>query len=498
MALSRWSLHQLVMWLGTAALMVLFIPMAIYLTHNASSAAERSLSERGRGLARTLAGQIVEPMLLEDQLGVHSALHKAGSADDKVRYLCVESVEGDIVAHTFEAGSAAAGESASGGGYPVALVALWRDRPESMVRFRTKDELLMDVSAPIMEGQLGTLHVGMSRAGAAEATARVLRLIGTAFVGAVVIILIGSRLVAARVSRPLRQLEDEVSRLPHEGLATPVPHVSGTREVASLAVGFAGMAARLDALEKERAVTQERMVHAERLAALGELAAGLAHEINNPLDGMQECVRYLGENPTERERIAKYLPMLREGLGRIADVMQHMLTFARLGQEISLEACPTADIVDSLALMLKGRLDAQKIRLTWRPPGGCVCYCNRHGLLQAMLNLVLNAADAAKGSPAPEVLIDAKCDDRWAYLAVEDSGPGVPDELRERIFEAFFTTRSPGEGTGLGLSISRQLVRAVGGELELSPRASRLGGARFVIRVPLARRAECATECADA
>src|SRR3989304_7617783 len=113
MALSRWSLDQLVAWVGTTALIILFVPMGLYVTWDVTLAAERSLAERGLGLAKTLAGQIVEHTLMEDALAVHSALHRAAVLDPQIRYICVENRSGDVVAHTFE------------GGYPVALPDLW-------------------------------------------------------------------------------------------------------------------------------------------------------------------------------------------------------------------------------------------------------------------------------------------------------------------------------------------------------------------------------------
>ncbi len=116
--------------------------------------------------------------------------------------------------------------------------------------------------------------------------------------------------------------------------------------------------------------------------------------------------------------------------------------------------------------------------------------CDSQGFAQVLLNLVLNAADAAQDSANPQVLIESKCDRQWVHVSVEDSGPGVSQELRSRVFEPFFTTKAIGEGTGLGLSVSQQLIRAVGGELELSPEPGSLGGARFTIRLPKAKTCE--------
>ena len=251
------------------------------------------------------------------------------------------------------------------------------------------------------------------------------------------------------------------------------------------------MVRRLKSLEQERATNMDRMVHAERLAALGELAAGLAHEVNNPLDGMLECVRFLDVDPEKSERASKYYPMLEDGLGRISKAMHGMLTFARMGQRVSLETCPVADLVGSQIMLVQPRLEESHVRLTWHEPGWCVCRCDRQGLAQAVLNLVLNAAEAASESPDPHVQIEAYCDSELVYLAVEDSGPGVPEELRLRVFDPFFTTKPRGKGTGLGLSVSRQLIRAAGGDVELSPKPGSLGGARFVIRLPRVSGVEC-------
>ena len=474
MALNRWSLHQLVAWVGTVAVIILFVPAGLYLTRFVTSSAEQSLVERGKSLARTLAGQIVDPLLLEDRLALYHALQKAASVDGEVSYLCIEDARGKVVAHTFV------------GGFPSALADIWGKNRGEVAHFRTKDNPLMDIPVPIVSGQLGTLHVGMLRAQAVEDTRRLVLPMGIALVGALAVVLVGAHVIAARVSRPLRRLEAMVSRFPQQGTAADDARISGTKEVELLAEGFADMAERLDALEHERFLTQARMIHAERLAALGELAAGLVHEVRNPLDGMLECVRYMEAEPVKGKRAAKYLPMLQDGLQRISNVMQHMLTFASSGHETSIEGCPTTDMFNALALMLEGHLESHKVKLTFRQHGSCVCLCNRHSLSQAVLNLVLNAAEAAQESSSPEVLIEARCDVEWVYLAVGDSGSGVPENLRERIFDLFVTSKPVGKGTGLGLSISRQLVRAVGGEVELSPEPSELGGALFVIRLPKA------------
>jgi signal transduction histidine kinase len=473
-------MDQVVAWIGSAALIVLFVPTGLYFALQVSSASERALTECATGIAENLASQVAAPMLVGDRLTLHDILYRSVSADSEIRYVCIEDERGEITASTFEEG------------YPPELPALWRENPGDAVRFRTDEGRFTDVATPIVNGRLGNLHVGLSRDRAVAATRQHLLILGGALGASFAIILLGSHVVATRISRPLKRLEAEVSRFPERPLAGGEGAVTGTKEVVALAKGFSEMAERLAALERERAATQERMIHTERLAALGELAAGLSHEVYNPLDGMLESVRYLEADRAKSERQAKYIPMLRDGLRRIAAVMQQMLTFAKSGQETSVEECAAAELVASLIPVLERRLAARDVKLTWRNlDGSCVCLCNQYSLSQALLNLVLNAAEAAQASADPEVLIETGYRPEWVCLAVEDTGPNVPEELRERIFEPFFTTKPAGKGTGLGLSITRQLVRAVGGELELAEGPTRLGGARFVIRIPCQESRTC-------
>ncbi len=483
MAVKQWSLERLMVWIGTISLLAMFVPMGLYLAYNASSSVEHCLSERGHGLASILVGQIVEPILLKDRVAVQNALLRAASIDDDIRYLCIEDEHGQITAHTFK------------DGYPQALTKIWQARTGEMELFRTEDDRLIDFSCPILDGQLGRLHVGMSRSQSTRTVDRLLWLIGAGLAGALYVVFTGSHLVAMKVSKPLRQLEATVSRFPEQGLGEKGIDVSGTREVRSLANGFAEMLLRLESLEQDRALTQERMVHAERLAAIGELAAGLAHEIHNPLDGMQECLRYLDDDPGKSVRAEKYYPMFRDGLQRIARVMKEMLTFVHFRQTVAIEESRVTEVMKDLELLVGANLKGKNVRLSWRIAGDCECVCDSHGLSQAGLNLILNAAQAVEGEVNPEIRVQVKCNARWVYISVDDNGPGVPEDISERIFDMFFTTKLPGKGTGMGLSVSREIIRAAGGDLELSPQPSSLGGAQFVIRLPKAVPLECGNEC---
>jgi len=467
------GLDQLVLRIGLGVVMCLFLPLGIYSVHRARSAANEFLTARARTIGQIVSSQVVEPLLLEDHIGLREALRRPAEVDHDVAYLALEGAHGRILAHTF-------GVS----GYPSQLPAVWVTSESDVVRFRCQEGALMDLRVPIWGGELGSLHIGMRRTASAAAATRALWLLLLGMAMAIGCLVIGVAVLARAVSRPLRELETAVSQFPAQPFLALQPARLATREVASLAARFAEMIRRLEDLEKDRHATVRRMVHTERLAAVGELAAGLAHEIHNPLDGMLECVQYLEKDDAKSERAIRYYPMLRDGLHRVRNTMHELLQLAASRHEVNLASCPVPDIIKSLSLLVAAQLGERNVDLTWNAGGTCVCRCDPDILAQAGLNLILNAAEAAQSAPDPRVRVSATCDADWVYVSVDDNGPGVPDDVRSRVFDPFFTTKPPGKGTGLGLSVARERMLAAGGDLILEPEPSDLGGARFVIRAP--------------
>lgn len=479
MNFSRWSLNQLLMWLGTGVIVVLLLPLGIYFIFSIMQLTERNLEDKCQSLARIMASQVIDQLLVGDRLLLLETIEKAASTDKNITYVCIEDTRGDIISHTFK------------NGFPNELQKILKNNRKPVVKFRTNEGPIFDVSAPIMSGQMGWLHIGFSRKHTIESMTHLFIVLSFGMTGALILIFGGAWFVSVKVSRPINILEREVSRFTPEKIPETALELKGTREIESLAHGFNEMVRRLNTLEHERRVIQTKMIHAERLSALGEMAAGLTHEIRNPLDGMLECVRYLEADPVKSERQAKFLPMIHEGLQRINEVIENMLMFARSGTIATAEICLTADIVDALEIMLQGKLKSRNIRLTWHKPGTCQCLCNKPSMVQALLNLVLNSVEAVKEKDSPEIFIEAICDAKWVYLSVEDNGTGIPPGSEDKIFELFYTTKPSGRGTGLGLPISRQLIRAAGGDLVLSSQQSSLGGARFEIRIPRAYQKDC-------
>ncbi|MBI5498539.1 MAG: PAS domain-containing protein [Deltaproteobacteria bacterium] len=236
-----------------------------------------------------------------------------------------------------------------------------------------------------------------------------------------------------------------------------------------------------DVTERERA--RERLTATERLAAVGHLAAQVAHEIRNPLSSIglncalleDELADVAGERAPE---VGNLLRAIGREIDRLAELTEGYLRHARPSRGLS-QAVPLNDVVEDLANLVRDDLRRRGITLVsvLSPDAGQV-RADAGGLRQVLLNLVRNAGEAVAGRPGGTVrLATARGDDGRVLLTVDDNGPGVPADLRERIFEPFFTTKDA--GSGLGLSGSRAALKEHSAELHCTE--GTLGGARFVV-----------------
>jgi two-component system NtrC family sensor kinase len=255
---------------------------------------------------------------------------------------------------------------------------------------------------------------------------------------------------------------------------------------------------RLELTLSELEAAQAQLVQSAKMASLGELVAGIAHEINNPLafalSHLDTALRALGPveaalKPSESPAAAAWDKMKSRmtemdiGLKRIRDLVVKLRTFSRLdGDErglVSVKAC-----VDSVITILGHRLEGRvKVETDLGEPDIIECY---PGLLnQAIMNLIANSIDAIEGPGTIMVASGGVPEERYR-ITVTDSGPGIPQAVRQRIFEPFFTTKPVGAGTGLGLSITYSIVEKHGGTLKVE--CPPTGGTTMTIELPLSAR----------
>jgi C4-dicarboxylate-specific signal transduction histidine kinase len=240
--------------------------------------------------------------------------------------------------------------------------------------------------------------------------------------------------------------------------------------------------------EHELRDKQEQLVQAGKLATLGELTTGVAHELNNPLNNIGlfvgNVIDQIRLGQGDRELLVGDLEKAMEQVRKATEIISHLRTFGRAAP-VSLERVEVDEVIErSLSLMHEQlRLRGIEVELDLCEDE-LIVLGNPIQLEQVFINLLTNARDALASSDRKLIRIATALDGEQIRITFSDTGPGIPRELEQRIFDPFFTTKEVGTGTGLGLSITYSIVKEHGGEIAVSP--GRGSGAGFLIELPVA------------
>lgn len=273
--------------------------------------------------------------------------------------------------------------------------------------------------------------------------------------------------------------------LPVEGATGFVEYVSDITLQRKMEEDLKRHATHLEEIVRERTLrlreAQEQMIHKEKIAALGQMAAGVAHEIGNPLSSLSSIVGSLAADPGREGGREEKLRLMQEQIDRIARIVRELVDFSRpssFGKRLmhANEMLRTAmgiarydERFQGVHVITSLDNDIPALKL------------DGDQLLQVFLNILLNAADAMKGSGT--LTVSSRRMDRSVTVSFGDSGPGIAEESLSRIFEPFYTTKDVGKGAGLGLSVSYGIIQGMGGSIRASNQAGR--GALFTVEIPL-------------
>ena len=448
----------------------------------------RTLNEaiisRGRSIVEAMAipvsaalkhdpsGEAGEIRLIEDYISEISAHNH-----DVMRYAIVTDAEGfvmhssrgDLVGGAFER---ALGPGDAGSGPQVAddLTGTGEDLLEVRAALTDADEFL------------GSLAVGFSLEPIEQ---QVREVAGKAALVALVLMLGNSIMTALYVEtliRPILNLNQTMKRAGMGNLTVRAPVRRGD-EVAELSDVFNRMMDELEASQAREELQRARLAHTEKMVAVGTLAAGVAHEVNNPLAGVLASIENLRNHPDDEEMRDRYLGLIVDGLKRIERTVTNLLNFARQ-REIQLEPTSVNHNLHHVVELVGYQLLAAGVEVQFDlDDADAIVLADHFQMEQLFLNLALNSLDAMPEGGT--LYLRTRVRGGRVIVEVRDTGAGIPTEIRDRIFDPFFTTREVGEGTGLGLAVSSRIVEAHGGKIELETKVGR--GSTFRVILPAMR-----------
>jgi signal transduction histidine kinase/HAMP domain-containing protein len=226
---------------------------------------------------------------------------------------------------------------------------------------------------------------------------------------------------------------------------------------------------------------ESNIISSEKLAAVGQLAAGIAHEVNNPLGGILNCLYNFRNKKLTDERKAEYIEFMEDGIKRVQNIVRQLLDFSQQhAPELKLTDVNT--IIEGLIPLFVHSVKGRDIRLATRLGQGLPpIMADRHQIEQIVVNLILNAVQAVPGGGVIEVRTDVE--GGWYRIEVADNGCGISKENLSRVFDPFFTTKGVGKGTGLGLSVSRGIIECHKGRIEVDSQAG--AGSTFKVYLPV-------------
>jgi signal transduction histidine kinase len=300
-------------------------------------------------------------------------------------------------------------------------------------------------------------------------------------------------LVKRWVLYPVRLLHRGVRRVALGMLDDKIELKSGD-EMQALAEAFNDMTTKLSAtyhdLERQVDERSRQLVRSERLAGVGFLAAGVAHEINNPLASIALCSEALerrfdeaaaSHGPADAKVIRHYLRMIQDEAFRCKRITEKLLDFSRCG-EIQRERTELVALVQGVVEMVHHMGKFRGKSIAFHPRQAVLAHVDAQEIKQVVLNLVVNALDSMETGGT--LRIEIRYDDGQAEMVFDDDGCGMRPEVLENIFEPFYTRRRVGKGTGLGLSITHRIVCQHNGSITATSRGEGLGST-FTVRLPV-------------
>lgn len=478
--------------IASTIIVVLFGSINIYLLWSSVyKSFEKEIDKRCKVLATIISDKSLKPMVYEDFVSLYDILNNIKTSDPSISYIFILNNKNELVAQTYESEipkGLVDVNSLDSGQYNIKVIETVNyDFP-----------IIRDIAFPILNGDVGTVRLGIVedhiQKEIDEATKTLIIMIVFFFL----LGLAGAFFFSYIITRPIKAISQRAQTIDfnyidtepeyiHEPNKTGIFNTQIIDESDTLVTKFYEMIERLRKSRIEQKETQSALVQAEKMASLGTLSAGVAHEINNPISGINNCLNRIVKQPEKTERNLEYVLMIKEAILKIENVVKHLLKFSRK-QDIVFNKINLSELINSTLKLTEYKLESNKIGFQNKLNEDCYINGSSNHLEQVFVNLILNSIDSIveKKEKIPDwkgqISIEIRANKGKVFVIFKDNGIGVAKGNAAQIFDPFYTSKQVGKGTGLGLSVSFNIINKHKGSISLNPYV--LEGAEFLIEMP--------------
>ncbi len=452
---------------------------------------EKEIDKRSNILAQIVAEKALEPMVYGNNTSLYSILDEIKNSDPTISYIFILDRSNKIVAQTYDIR------------IPNSLIHINKldGNSENIKEIETanfKSKIIRDIAFPILNGDVGVVRLGISEDYIHAKLIKITRELIIMIIAFLIFGLIGALFFSYIITTPISKISKmaqiiDINNLSSEDYEinsktkTRLLNIEIKDELDDLVTKFSEMVKRLKTNYIDLKNTESALVQAERLASLGTLSAGVAHEINNPISGIQNCVNRILKNPENKEQNIKYIALIKEATDKIENVVQHLLKFSRK-QKMTFADTNLNMVIENAISLTSHEIKKNQVLVNFDTRKNWFVNGSSNHLEQVFVNLILNSIDAIVEKKSKtdnfkgEIDISVKNGNEKVEIHFKDNGIGVPLNIQSKVFDPFFTSKEVGKGTGLGLSVSFNLIRKHNGHIYLV--SDVLTGTEFIIELP--------------
>lgn len=479
------AVSSMVILFGT--LNLLFIRYQVYLTF------EAQIEKQGISIAKSVAEQVTDPILFNELAKVNQILVRTKTTYSDIEYLMILA-HNNVLAHTLP-------ENPS---YGLINANSLSETDSISIKIIHRKTVIRDFATPIMGGRLGVVRVGMNEEIINKQLSQATRL----FILLVFLLLLmgvfAAFILSYIITNPVKSISKQASLVNLKSLESKENSINLeynntllrlknlfnlSDEIDVLGYTFRDMISRLNSAYIEIEKTRESLTQTEKMASVGTLAAGLAHEINNPLAGMKSCLRRISEKPDNIKQNQEYIEMMTEAVERISKVVEDLLNFSRK-HELNYSRIDIIKSLDNSTALIGFQLSQSRIKLIKRYDSSTLqINGSSNHLEQVFVNALLNCIDAINERKMMDdkiegqIIINARRGNDYINIDFIDNGIGMPEEKIGQMFDPFFTLKKIKQGTGLGLAVCQNIIQSHYGQISGSNTIE--GGFKLSIVLPI-------------